>query len=221
MTKKFTFSSITLEELSKIVNLQEGDIDDYEWTNIDSVPVETEEQRDLQSLQSRLLKTPTHLINEATIWSAAIYPLLSLATQKSIRVWAQVPLQAKYVNFDIEGIVDGVLGKTVGGRLKTPYVVVVETKKGVEGQNPVVQLYAQLLAAAHLNWEVDSHSPQEIFGCYTIADIWTFVRAEVEGIDTELPTMRIEFSREYMEKTEAVTIFKILKNIVSKQVATT
>jgi hypothetical protein len=96
--------------------------------------------------------------------------------------------------------------------------VVVETKKGVEGQNPVFQLYGQLLAAAYLNWVNDPCPQQEIFGCYTIADTWKFVRAELEGIETERPTMRLEYSREYSEKYDAETILKILKSIVAKHV---
>ncbi len=221
MSTRFTFSNITLEELTQFVNLQEGEIDDHDWTKIDSLPLSDLENQHLQELMTDLRKIHTLLLNEATVWSAAIYPLLSLATQKSIRVWVQVPLRARYVNFDIEGIADGVLGKVVASRVKSPYLVIVETKRGVECQNPVIQLYAELLAAAHLNWEQDHRLPQEIFGCYTVADVWTFVRAEVSGIDTDLPTFQVEFSREYMEKTEAFTIFKILKNIVSKHVVIT
>ncbi len=220
MTTKFTFSNITLADLKRLVKLHEENLGDYEWTQVNSLLVTETERPFLQGITSHLFQIPTHLLNEATIWSRAIYPLLMLAEQGPIQAWAQIPLQAQYVHFELEGIADGVLGKSVGGRLELPYLVMVETKKGVEGQNPVFQLYAQLLAAAHLNWEADSHSLQEIFGCYTIADIWTFVRAEVEGIDAELPTLRIELSREYMEKTEAETIFKILKYIVSKHVAT-
>ncbi len=220
MTTKFTFSNITLENLTQFVNLQEGNIGEYEWTQTDSLPVTNSETQSLQELTARLRKTPTLLVNEATLWARVIYPLLVLAEQDPIQVWSQVPLQAQYAKFELEGIADGVFGKIALGRVKSPYLVMVETKRGVEGQNPVVQLYAELLAAAHLNWEQDHCLPQEIFGCYTVADIWTFVRAEVSEIDTDLPTLRVKHSQEYGEKYEAETIFKILKNIVSKQVAT-
>jgi hypothetical protein len=86
----------------------------------------------------------------------------------------------------------------------------------VESQDPVPQLYGQLLAAAHINWEQEKKRCQEVFGCYTIADSWTFLRAEVTDIETDLPTLRVEYSREYTEKTEAETILKILKFIVAK-----
>ncbi len=214
--EKLTFSKLSLTDLKRWVTLQEGPIASYEWLQIDSISLTDHEQRQLQDIQSRLLNYDTQLMNEATIWARGIYPLLSIAEQGSIQAWAQVAMQAQYANFEIEGIADGVLGNTVAGRLESPYVVVVETKKGIEGQNPVSQLYGQLLAAAHLNWEPEKPARQEIFGCYTIADTWKLVRAQIDGIDSEKPLMHIEFSREYVEKLEAETILKVLKKMVNK-----
>ena len=136
-----------------------------------------------------------------------------------------MPLSAVYSQFEVDGIADGVMGYSVAGRLEMPYLVVVETKRGVENQNPIFQLYAQLLAAARLNWEGDSlqdskaeRAPmQEIFGCYTIADSWTFVRAEVSEIESDRPTLKVESSQEYSEKSDAETILKVLKSIVAKR----
>jgi hypothetical protein len=76
----------------------------------------------------------------------------------------------------------------------------------------------QLLAIAHLNWEDNPTKIQEVYGCYTIADIWKFIRAEIEGIESDNLKMTLEASREYSSKIEGETIFKILKNIVSKYV---
>ncbi len=218
MTTKFTFSSITLADLKRLVTLKEGRIANHSWTQVESLSLTAIEQSHLQLVQAGLLNFDTHLMNEATIWARGIYPLLRLAEQGYIQACAGVPLKAQYPQFELEGVADGVLGEVIAGRVESPYLVVVETKRGVDGQNPVFQLYAQLLAAAHLNWEVDQVAIQEIFGCYTIADSWKFMRAEVEGIDTDTPTLRVEGSREYTEKTEIDTIFKILKNIVSKHV---
>jgi hypothetical protein len=107
-----------------------------------------------------------------------------------------------------------VLGKGRGSDIQTPYLIVVETKHGVEAKNPQYQLYGQLLAAAWMNWQ-DNHQPtQEIWGCYTIADVWTFNRAEVTGFETDRPQLIVEISREYSEKREAEAILKILKQIV-------
>lgn len=128
-----------------------------------------------------------------------------------------MPLQAHYAKFDTEGIADGVLGRSVAGRLEAPYLIVVETKRGIENQNPLFQLYTQLLAAARLNWELDGLEPQEVFGCYTIADSWTFVRAEVKGLESDRPTLTVEGSKEYTEKNDAEIILQILQGIVSRR----
>jgi hypothetical protein len=213
---KLTVSELSLEDLKSFIQLEEGKIADYEWTQAESLLLTAREEIQLQEIKSHLLNHDTTLMNEATIWARAIYPILLLAERQEIEAWAQVSLQAKYQKFELEGIADGVLGKSVAGRIEAPYLVVVEAKKGIEAKNPIFQLYGELLAAAYLNWKNNQSFKQEIFGSYTIADTWKFVRAEVEGIDAETPTMRVEYSREYVEKLEAETIFKILKKIVSK-----
>jgi hypothetical protein len=216
--EKLIFSKISLADLKPLVNLQHKGIATYQWTQVDSFPLTDHELRQLQDIKSHLFNCDTQLMNEITIWARAIYPLLLLAEQGDIQAWGGVTLQARYAKFELEGIADGVLAKCEAGWVTIPYLVVVETKKGVEGQNPVFQLYGQLLVAAHLNWENDPRPQQEVFGCYTIADTWKFVRAEIEGIDTDIPTMRLEYSREYTEKYDAETILKILKSIVAKHV---
>ena len=65
-----------------------------------------------------------------------------------------MPLSAVYSQFEVDGIAIGVMGYSVAERLEMPYLVV-ETKRGVENQNPIFQLYAQLLEEARLNWEGD------------------------------------------------------------------
>jgi len=216
---KFTPSTLSLANLKRLVNLQVQKMGNYEWTQIESISLTEREQRRLQDIISDLLNYPLHLMNEATLLARAIYPLLLLAEHPPVQALAEVNLQARYANFEIEGIADGVLAKSLSGFVESPYLVVIEAKRGVEGQNPVVQLYGQVLAAVHLNWENDGRSQQEMFGCYTIADSWTFVRAEVTEIESERPTLWVEYSREYTEKTEADTILKILKGIVAKYVS--
>lgn len=216
MVTKLTLAKVTLADIKRFVKLIEQEISDYEWTQIESITLNDRESQSLQEIRARLLKKPIHRMNEATLWGKAIYPLLLLVEQTGIEVWAEVSLQAQYTLFELEGVADGVLGKSVTGRLESPYLVVIETKRGVESQDPVPQLYGQLLAAAHINWEEEKQACQNVFGCYTIADSWTFVRAEVTDIETDRPTLRVEYSREYTEKTEAETILKILKRIVAK-----
>ncbi|NEO32420.1 MAG: hypothetical protein F6K36_18700 [Symploca sp. SIO3C6] len=213
---KLTFSTLSKKKLKQFIQFQEFGTTAYPWTEVDSIPLDEREERQTQEITSRLLNYQTHLMNEATIWARGIYPLLVLAEQQDIQAWAEVSLKAQYPKFELEVIADGVLGKSATGFIESPFLVVVEAKKGVEAENPLFQLYGQILAAAHLNWENDNQEPQEIFGCYTIADSWTFLRGEVEGIDSELPTLRVEYSREYVEKLEAQTILRILKGVVAK-----
>lgn len=222
--QKLTFSTVTLALLRQVVNLQERDASEI-WLASAEIQLSDRERLQLEIIQSYLIHEKLHLLNEATLWARAIYPLLLIAEKTGIRAWSEVPLSAVYSQFEVDGIADGVMGYSVAGRLEMPYLVVVETKRGVENQNPIFQLYAQLLAAARLNWEGDSlqdskaeRAPmQEIFGCYTIADSWTFVRAEVSEIESDRPTLKVESSQEYSEKSDAETILKVLKSIVAKR----
>ena len=216
--EKFTLSKISKPDLKRFVTLEEKRIDNYDWLNVESVTLTESEQQQLYYLHSHLLNYDTHLMNEATIWARGIYPFLLLAEQGEIQAWSEIPLQAKYAQFELEGIADGLLGKCVSGFPEIPYLVVVEAKKGLDNQNPLYQLYGQLLTVAHLNWENDQQDRQEVYGCYTIADIWKFIRAEIEGIESEKPQMKLEFSREYSSKIEGEIILKILKKIVSKYI---
>jgi hypothetical protein len=216
--EKLTLSKISKADLKRFVKLEEKGINDYHWLNIQSIVLTENEQQQLCYLQSHLLNYDTHLMNEATIWARGIYPFLLLAEQGNIQAWAEIPLQAKYPQFELEGIADGGLAKSVSGFIEVPYLVVVKAKRGLENQNPLYQLYGQLLAVAHLNWEDDQKTTQEVYGCYTIADIWKFIRAEIEGIESDNLKMKLEASREYSSKTEGEIIFKILKNIVSKYI---
>lgn len=210
------FSTLTKTNLRQVIELVECGIEAYPWSIPNETPINEAEQLQLQSLKARLLNVQVHLMNEATIWSRAIYPLLLLAERPKVQVWAEISLTAQYPQFRLEGIVDGVIGRCVAETIESPYLVVVEAKKGLEGQNPLAQLYGQLLAAARLNWQEDSRDPQEVYGCYTIADIWTFIRADVHNLDSDRPKLTIESSREYAMKWEAETIARLLKQIVAR-----
>jgi hypothetical protein len=214
--EKFTLSQLDLADLKRVVNLKESGIRAYDWTIVDGIELTDREQQRLAELEKTLESDPVHLLNEVTIWSRAIYPLLQLSERGEIRVLAGVPIQASYSKFLLDGIADGVIGRSITGRIELPFLVMVEAKRGIEGQNPIAQLYGELLAAAHLNWEGNALEEQEIFGCYTIADSWTFVRAIVSNLAGDRPSLKTEFSREYSEKTSAIQILKLLKSIVDR-----
>jgi hypothetical protein len=213
---KLILSSLSLAELKRFVHLKEGKVGTYDWNQVEDLPLTALEQQQLIQVRSHLINRDTTLMNEATIWSRAIYPLLLLAESNDIEAWAEIPLSAEYPTFAIEGVADGVLGRNVAGRLEAPHLIVVEAKRGIDASTPVYQLYGQLLAAARINWELDPHQPQEMFGCYTIGDTWKFLRAEVDQLNSEKPLIQLEYSREYVEKLETETIFRILKTIVSR-----
>ncbi|NEO71159.1 hypothetical protein [Moorena sp. SIO3H5] len=150
----------SLSQLRSVIELQEGRIGNYPWTQADSIAVSTEEKQQLQVIESRLSNTFIDLMNESTIWSRAIYPLLVLAEGDDIEARAEIKLKAQYSKFKLEGMANGGLVKTVAGRVTPPYFLVVEAQKGTEAINPLFKLYGHMLAAAWLNWKRD-HSPIE------------------------------------------------------------
>ncbi len=212
--QKFNFSEISLKDLKKLVELRQKGIANYSWIKVEKWRIAEEEKTQLSYLITHTKHYPAHLMNEATLWARLIYPLLQLAERDDILATSEVNITAKYTQFELNGIIDGVLGKCIAGHLETPYFVILEAKRGLENTNPQPQLYSQLLATARLNQEENNLEVQEIFGCYTIADVWTFVRAKISEIDSDRPVMVLEHSKEYSENLEAEMILKILKSIV-------
>jgi hypothetical protein len=156
------------------------------------------------------------LANEATVWARAIYPVLELAERGGVFAFALVSLSAKFDDIELRGEADGALAAGVNSEPETPYLVVVEAKRGIGATEPVSQLVGAMLCAARRN-EQGGKPAEEIFGVYTIADVWTFVRARIDWSQPK-PVMRVLASGEYMEKLEAATILAILESIVDKYV---
>lgn len=216
MVDKLKPAGLTLASLRQYIQLHIKESRPYPWLDVSSVVLSETETTRLTFIQDDLRYRQVQLMNEATVWSRAIYPLLMLAEEGSIHAYSGIALQAAFPNFEIDVIADGVLGQESSGTVESPFLVVVEAKRGVEGQNPLTQLYLEVLAAAHLNWQQDGNPTQTIFGCYTVADVWTFLKAEVSGFEAPKPTLKVEFSREFFEKAEAAEICKILKKIVKQ-----
>ena len=172
---KFTFATLAADNLNSVVKIVDQGIVLTSWQSRQLAGTEQEQQR-LNIIQSYLTDRHITLMNEATIWARAIYPILLLAERDNVQVWSQVSLTAQYPRFKLEGIVDGVVGDCTSGTITTPYLVVVEAKRALESNNPQYQLYGEMLAAAWLNWRQEPNiQPQTIFGCYTISDTWTFI----------------------------------------------
>ncbi|MEM8639368.1 MAG: hypothetical protein AAGG51_11205 [Cyanobacteria bacterium P01_G01_bin.54] len=72
------FSQLTLAQLKPLIHLQEKAIAPYPWTQVEAVALTPREINQIQEICSHLINHDTALMNEATIWSRAIYPLLLL-----------------------------------------------------------------------------------------------------------------------------------------------
>lgn len=211
--QRYTFSELDLKRLREIVNFKEADFADWQP---DLLPLSDEEKLIIDFLKKRLQTESIVSFNEATIWGKAIYPLLLMAEKRPFVAWAQIGLQAEFAEFWLEGIADGVIGTAKIGHLASPFLVVIEAKRGENAPNPRYQLFGSMLAAAKLNWEETPSEPQTIFGCYTISDAWVFVRGEIRSINEAKPSFFVTASREYIERVEAEAILGILKAIVAK-----
>ena len=211
----YRFSELTDETLDSLVTLHEkiGVSEAWEQMQIILTP---EEGKCIDIFRANLEGLELIAMNEATLWSRVVYPLLVIAEQEHIRAWAGVPLKATYATFQLEGEADGALAPCILGRMRQPYFVVHETKRGVNAPDPLYQLLGEMLAAAWLNWKKDAKPEPEIFGCYTVAGSWAFVRGVVGEIDTEKPTFAVEKSRTYDGVSDAERIVQILKAIVAK-----
>ena len=211
----YTFSQLTEETLKTLVTLNEKYTAPEEWEKM-QIALTAEECRWLEELKSKLRHRHLLVMNEATLWARAIYPMLMLAEQENVQAWSNVPLKAIYPAFTLEGEADGALAPAIGGRIQPPYLIVNEAKRGIHAPDPQFQLYGEMLAAAWLNWEKKPKPEQEIFGCYTVNDSWAFVRGVVSDIETDKPMFTIEFSPVYNGIWDAEQIVQLLKFIVAK-----
>ena len=222
----YSFPQLSEETLRTLVTLDiQVGISDL-WKQMQQGDLTPAEVTQIDYFKSILRERDLVVMNEATLWARAIYPLLVLAEQTYIQAWAGITLKATYPNFQLEGEADGALAPAAGGKPQQPYLIVHEAKRGVHAPDPQIQLYGEMLAAAWLNWNGETHSQQpktasidsqEIFGCYTVSESWTFVRGTVDGIETEKPTLTVDFSRVYDGVFEAECIVQVLKAIVAKQ----
>lgn len=216
--RKLVFAQLSLDDIAALVQLREHGIVPGPWEELARGDLSAPELQITERIAAGLRRIQPSLANEATVWSRAIYPLLFLAETDHIVAQAEVPLSARIGDVELSGTADGAFGTPISGRLRAPFLIVVETKRGVEGTDPVAQLYGEMLAAASLNAREEGRSAQRMYGSYTVSDSWTFVRADIEGLDGERPGMTVVCSSEIDEKTEAPTIVKILKAIVAQHV---
>lgn len=220
--KSLNLADATAADIRGIVAVREKSIAAYPWTQVDQIILNEEEQLQAGYITGRLRCADTLLMNSATLWARAIYPLLALAEQEPVQAWSQIPLRVRYPHVELQGVAAGVLGTGIVSMTETTYhLIVSQTDHRLAGQDPRPHLLGQLLAAARVNWELDQNPVQTLFGCYTVIDTWKFLRVMVQDVNSNAPTMVLEPSREYVQKLEAEAILKILKRIVTTYIAST
>ncbi len=211
----FNFSRLTPGFLNSMVTVREMGVTPALWDTTDVSLSEYERPR-VEDIIASLAHKSILLMNDATIWSRAIYPLLVLAERGGLETWAQLPLMAEYPRFVLEGIADGAVGYNLSGPTNSLCLIMVQVKREPQIQDPLTKLYGAMLAAARMNWAQDNRVPQEIYGCYTVADNWIFAHGLVADFEALQPTMAVALSRAYSETAEVETILRILKSITIK-----
>ncbi len=211
--QRYKFSELTYQTIKNIAEFEENPTNAF-WQPAVS-ELTDDEKKDISNLKVKLKNLALKKMNEATVWGKAIFPLLMQAEDENSIAEAQVETRANFKLFILEGFVDGVIGKQKAGYLALPYLVVIEAKREMEAKDPQPQLYGAMLAAAKLNFDEEKKEPEIIFGCHTIGDSWTFMRGEVSDIDSEKPNLKVQASREFIERFEAEIILGILKAIVA------
>jgi hypothetical protein len=208
---------LTAARLGELVEIVDRGVLPELWEERQADPFTEDERVRLAALRRQLVSFKVHIVNEATIWARAIYPLLAMAERDKIRAFAQVAISGTFGNGELRGEVDGALAPMgLVGDAVPPYLLVVEAKRGVEAHDPIAQLLGGLLCAARRNHTRRPRGEHVIYGAYTIADVWTFIEATIAGLDGDRPRVTTAFSREYTETAEAETILLLLKSMVAE-----
>ena len=122
--------------------------------NADSL--DSEERVHLNYIKSDVHRDHLPIMNEATIWGRAIYPLLRLAEHGHIQAWAGVPLKARYPTFELEGEADGALAPSVGGRIQPLILLFMKQSAASMHLTPNSNSMAKCSPPQWLNWETDA-----------------------------------------------------------------
>jgi hypothetical protein len=212
--KSYVLEDLNAVTLPEVAEVRHEPMQTGVWEELARRDLGERDRLALGLLVERLLNYKTVRANEATLWARAIYPLLVLAERGDVRAFSQITLAGTFDGVEIHGEVDGALASSIDEDPGLPYLVVVEAKRGISGTDPMGQLLGAMLCAARLN-DLGGQPAQEIYGCYTVADLWTFLRGRFDWSQPK-PVMTVLSSREYLERVEAPTILAILESIVAK-----
>jgi hypothetical protein len=209
---KKQLSQIGRAELAELADVVDDEIRDEPWATLERGVLSGDDEQQLALVLRRYRGIHVALINEATLWSRLVYPLLLTAERDSIKAWSEVPISAQLGETEIQGVIDGALA--VGADApRAPLLLIMEAKRGTEASNPIVPLYAALLCVGWNETQARGGGEHVGHGCFTIADTWTFIEARVHADARSRPRIKLCSSREYSEKLEAHLILSILKGI--------
>jgi hypothetical protein len=212
--KTYALGDLSSATLAEVATIRHEPVQPAVWEELARREIGEQERAALRFIVDKIYYYKTTRANEATIWARAIYPLLALAERDDIRAFSAVPLAARFDGVEIRGEADGALAASIDEEVGLPYLVVLEAKRGIGASDPMAQLLGAMLCAARLN-EQAGHPLAEIYGSYTVADVWTFLRGTVSFAEPKM-SMSVVSSREYTQKTEASVILAILESIVAK-----
>lgn len=217
-----SLNALTAESIRSLCRLSGHDVTEEPWRTLSASELSDDDRRLVSFYTSKNFATSATAMNESTVWSRVIYPLLMLAEVRDVRAWSQVPLTATIPTADaaspvtLTGVVDGVLApeSPLRGTPDLPYLLVVEAKRGMDASDPRPQMLGAILAAAVLRRESADRAAIQ-YGCYTVGDVWTFVRARVAPAADAPLDVHLEWSREYAERHEPEAILKLLRGIAA------
>jgi hypothetical protein len=216
----YPLGSLTVAQLGELVEIEDREVLPELWEERKTGELVEDERIRLSALRRQLVSFKVQIVNEATLWARAIYPLLVMAERDKIHAFTEVAVSATLGRGELRGEVDGALARMgLRGDAVSPYFLVVEAKRGVEGTDPIAQLLGGLLCAASANHARRPQAEHRLYGAFTIADTWTFAQATISRLDAERPLLVVAWSREYTETAEAPTILLLLKSMVAELVA--
>jgi len=92
---RYLFSELTLKDIRHIVRLKEQRVTIDSWFKEDQILLSEPEKQRIEYIKGCLLPYETTLMNEATIWGRAIYPMLLMSEKNDLQAHAEVFLEAE------------------------------------------------------------------------------------------------------------------------------
>ncbi|TAE00271.1 MAG: hypothetical protein EAZ97_06350 [Bacteroidetes bacterium] len=168
------------------------------WQNI-QIDITENETENLLMLQASLIRGGKAW-NEVELENKFISPIVMLARidDEEMGYFLERPLKAVVGNYELSGIVDGVIA--TGFRdPKKPFFCMHEYKRSVENSgNPDAQALAAMLVVQKLN---DNQKP--VYGLYIVGLIWNFMVLEGD---------KYCVSKDYTSDSEDIfAVFRMLK----------